>query len=70
MTAAEAIGTESYDTSVAFQNVFAGEVDIGYGLQIWRAARGQLKRSGPPPYGFGICHSSPRLVIREVTTGL
>jgi hypothetical protein len=36
--AAEAIATESYDTSVASQNLFSHKVDMGHGLQIWRAA--------------------------------
>ena len=38
VTTAEAVGTESYDTSVTFQNLFFRKVDMGHGLQIWRAA--------------------------------
>jgi len=33
-------------------------------------SRGQLKRSVPPPYEFGICATGLRLVIRKVTTWL
>jgi len=38
VAAVEASGKDSYDASVAFQNLFSRKVDIGHGLQAWRAA--------------------------------